>query len=108
MTLRKAGTRKLMVENDEYRWIIAPRSRGIIVLVVEYSEEKGQKLEVHLESDINEFWIEFPYVEDLYLKIITPKEVAIIIAKAIELGWKAKQKGKPLVFNWNDNRLVMR
>ncbi|MCU6793522.1 hypothetical protein OB236_15565 [Paenibacillus sp. WQ 127069] len=108
MTLSKKGSRKIVVDEEEYRWIISATSKGRIVLITEHGQEKGQRIEVYIESDINEFWVEFPYVDDLNLKIVKPKEVAVIITKAIEQGWRSKEKGAPIVFDWFENKLVKR
>ncbi|MNR51877.1 hypothetical protein D3C85_1716200 [compost metagenome] len=74
------------------------------MLIAEHSKEKGQRIEVYVESDINDFWVEFPHVEGLNLKVVKPKEVAAIIVEAMAQGWEPRKKGAPLVFEW-DNKL---
>lgn len=74
------------------------------MLNAEHEKEKGQRIEVHIQSDINDFWVEFPHVDDLNLKVIKPNEVATIILEAILQGWEPREKGSTLVFEW-DNTL---
>ncbi|WP_163853630.1 hypothetical protein [Paenibacillus elgii] len=106
MTLRNKGSRKIAVGNEPYRWVISAASKGHIVLIAEHGQEKGRKLQVYIESDINDYWVEFPYVDSLNLKIVTPKEVAAIISQAIEKGWNPKEKGSPMVFDWSGEVLA--
>ncbi|WP_310829134.1 hypothetical protein [Paenibacillus pedocola] len=54
MTLSKKGSRKIVVGNVEYRWTISATTRGRFVLIVEHGKEKGQRIEVQIQSDINE------------------------------------------------------
>lgn len=108
MTLSKKGSRKIVVGDEEYRWTISATTRGRIVLIVEHGKEKGKRIEVQIQSDINEFWDEFPHVHDLKLKVVKPKEVAIIIIEAIEQGWRPREKGVPLGFDWDNFSLSSR
>lgn len=108
VTLRNKGSRKIVVGNEPYRWIISAASKGHIALIAEHGQEKGQKLHVHIESDINDYWVRFPYVDGLNLKIVTPKEVATMISQAIEQGWNPKENGPPMVFDWSGEVLAGR
>ena len=65
MTISKKGTRKITVRQELYKWVITPSAKGILTLTVQHNEVNGQLLRVDIESDINEFWVEFPYVETL-------------------------------------------
>jgi hypothetical protein len=73
---------------------------------VEQSSKKGRRLEVKIKTDINDYWVEFPNVDELDLKIITPKDVSIIINKALEHGWKPSEKGKPMSLISEENTLT--
>ncbi|CAM4210654.1 hypothetical protein FHS16_000348 [Paenibacillus endophyticus] len=106
MTMPKKGTRKITVGNTTYRWHISATSKGRIVLIAEHNEEKGQKLEVYIASDINDYWVEFPHVEQLNLKLVKPSEVAIILTEAMGKGWRPEEKRPPLLFNWIYRELV--
>lgn len=106
VSLRNKGSRKIVVGNEPYRWVISAASKGHLVLIAEHRQEKGQRLHVHIESDINDYWVEFPYTDSLNLKIVTPKEVAMIISQATEQGWNPKDKGPPMVCDWCGDVLV--
>jgi hypothetical protein len=109
LTLSNKGSRSIVVGDDEYRWTIsATTTKGSIVLIAEHRKEKGQKIEVHIKSDINDFWLEIPHVEGLNLKVVKPNEVAMIISEAIAKGWKPREKGKLLVFDWDNSKLQIK
>lgn len=108
MTLSKKGSRKIVVGNEEYRWTISATTKGHIFLIVEHGKEKGQRIEVHIQSDINKIWSEFPHIDGLNLKVVKPKEVATIILEAIVSGWIPREKGTPLVFDWDNAKLESR
>lgn len=106
MTISEKGSRKIIVGQEQFRWVITPSARGIITLTVQHDEVKGQLLRVDIESDINEFWVEFPNVESLNNKIVMPAEIALIISEAIIQGWKPREKGALLRFKHSENKLL--
>ncbi|MBD0380977.1 hypothetical protein [Paenibacillus sedimenti] len=106
MTISKKGSRKIVVGQEAYRWVITPSAKGILTLTLQHDEFKGQLIRVKVESDINEYWVEFPNVESLNNKVVTPAEVASIITEAIRLGWKPLEKGNLLGFKLSGNNLV--
>ena len=106
MTISKKGSRKITVGQELYRGVITPSARGIVTLTVQHDDVKGQLLRVDIESDINEFWVEFPNVESLNNNIVMPAEIALIISEAISKGWNPKEKGALLSFKLSDNKLV--
>lgn len=108
MTIRKKGSRKITIGHEVLRWVITPSSKGIIVLTAQHDEIKGQLIRVYIESDINEFWVEFPYVESLDCKVVKSAEVAAIIIDAIKQGWNPRGSGSPISFNRVNNTLVER
>lgn len=108
MTISKKGSRKIIVSQEAFRWVISPSFKGIIVLTVQHEEVSGQIIRVYIESDINDFWVEFPHVEPLNNKVITPAEVSTIIAEAIMKGWDPRKKGTPLSFNLFGSTLIKR
>ncbi|MCR8842896.1 hypothetical protein NQ117_04325 [Paenibacillus sp. SC116] len=61
VTLSKKGSRTITVENELYSWAISAKGKGSLVLIIGHRMEKGQKIEVHLQSDINDYWTEFPH-----------------------------------------------
>lgn len=107
MTLSKKSSRRIVVNEVNYRWTISPSS-DYVVLIAEFEGVKGRRLEVKIQTDINSFWINFPEVSDLNLKIVYPKEVAIIISTAIKQGWDPYEKGSPLRFELSSNNVLKR
>jgi hypothetical protein len=107
MTLQKRNSRTILIDNIRYRWLISPNKKFVIV-VVQQEKANGQKIEVHVATDIHSYWIEFPYTENLNLKVITPKDTAAIIRQALTLGWQPENPGKPLIFDFIDSKLLLR
>jgi hypothetical protein len=105
VTLSKKGLRKITFTNEDFSWKVAP-NRGYVVIVVEHSSKKGRIVEVKIKTDINDYWVEFPNVDELDLKVITPKDVSIIINEALAHGWKPSEKGKPMSFIFEENILT--
>jgi hypothetical protein len=73
---------------------------------VEHSSKKGRIVEVKIKTDIYDYWVEFPNVDELDLKVITPKDVSIIINEALAHGWKPSEKGKLMSFIFEENILT--
>jgi hypothetical protein len=105
MSLSKKNSRTIRVRDSDFRWTISPKKNQII-FVAELIDAKGRKIEVTIDSDINRFWIEFPNVEDLSLKVIKPKDVENIITQALQNGWVPSDKGTPLRFEFKNEKLV--
>ncbi|RNB88334.1 hypothetical protein EDM59_04195 [Brevibacillus nitrificans] len=100
MTMSKKGTRRIVVGQESYRWAVSPasNSKGLLVLTVEHTDYQGQLIRVYIESDRNEYWLEFPKVEKLTARAIKPADVSEIISQAVSFGWDPKRKGPPLSF----------
>jgi len=107
MALSKKKSRIITIENEKFRWVISPSS-GYLVYVAEKEDVKGRKIEVYIKSYINDFWVKFPHVKDLKLKIIKPKDSESIIKQALKLGWIPEEKGRPIVFDLVNNKLIKR
>lgn len=105
MTLIKKATRTIKINNETFRWVISPNN-DYIVLVVENNDIKGSKINVYIETDIDKYWINFPKVENMNLKVIKPKDVEFIIKQAIKQGWDSKKSGKPIIFYLKQNVLI--
>lgn len=91
MSLRKQRSRKIKVAEINFRWTIAPKDSQII-LAAESIETKGRKIEVTIDSDINRMWVEFPYTENLNLRVFKPNDVENIISLALQKGWGSFRK----------------
>jgi hypothetical protein len=107
MAIPNKNSRKIVVGNETYKWIISPKDKYII-LVAEHKEFKGRRIEVYIRSDIKNYHINNPNIEDLNIKIIKPKDVELIIIQAIEQGWNAEEKGPPIIFDLVGDLLVKR
>lgn len=107
MTLSKKKSRRIVVNNDTYRWGISPDD-GYIVFVAELCEVQGRKIQVYINSDIDKIWVNFPNVEDLNLKITKPKDVEYMISEALKKGWNPKEKGNPIIFDLINDALIKR
>lgn len=98
MTIGKRKSRTININGEIFRWVVSPGS-GFLVFVLEHETIKGQRIEVYIESDTNDYWINFPYIENMNLRLVKPYVVRRMIVQAISLGWKYKETGRPIVFN---------
>lgn len=103
----KNKSRIISIDNIEYCWLVGP-NKGSNVFVAQKEGIEGRIIEVHFKTDINSFWVEFPNVKDLNLKVLYPKDSETIIRQALQLGWHPDDKGKPLVYDFENNSLVKR
>lgn len=87
MTLSRKKSRLIVVDENQYRWVISPDS-GYVVYVAEKEGFKGRKIEVYIDSEINTYWEKFPNVDTINMRIIKPKDSELIIRQALQLGWK--------------------
>jgi hypothetical protein len=112
MTLSIRKSRKIVVNDVEYRWSSSQDS-GYMVLVAQHSSGNGRKLEVIISDDRNiviengNYSIEIGDTDKL---IITPRLVQAVIRDALDLGWKPTENGPPveLAFNENSGKLDIR
>lgn len=100
--LSKKRSRPIVVGNERYRWSVGKGS-GYVVLAVQHDEANGQRLETVISTDVGEFWVEFPHVDGLTLKVIKPSLVSRIILDALQMGWRPKEKRSPLETTLNAN-----
>jgi hypothetical protein len=107
MAIPKKKSRIITIDDIQYRWIVGPND-GYNVFVAEKENVKGCKIEVFFETDINSYWVEFPNVESLNLKILKPKDAETIIQQAIKMGWNPDEKGAPFIFDWIEEKLIKR
>ncbi|GMQ57189.1 hypothetical protein AN1V17_15840 [Vallitalea sediminicola] len=98
--MSKKGLRKIMINGKSYNWKISNENH-FLILVCEKSYNEGSKIIVNLDSETHKFWLEFPHVENLNLRPITPRDVKEIISQAIEQGWNPEAKGAILRFEYS-------
>lgn len=89
MTVPNKGSRPIIVDEADYRWMVASRN-GPIRLVVEASNVKGQRLcatfpfgDYYLDTT-NQWW------PDLQIR---PEHVRKLIRVALERGWRPLASG---------------
>lgn len=93
---------------DDYRWKISSSSKGLLVFTAEHADEQGQIIRIYIKSDVNEYWVEFPHVDKLNVRIIKSADVSMIISQAVSLGWNPRRKGPPLTFTMNGDSIELR
>jgi len=110
MTLSKRKSRKIVVNDEEYRWSPSQDS-GFMVLVVQIESGKGKKLEIVISDDKNvvvengNYSIENGDVDKL---LITPSLVQKLITDALSMGWNPKELGSPVELSLIGNVLEVR
>ncbi|MBN8231853.1 hypothetical protein JYK02_30505 [Corallococcus macrosporus] len=82
MTLRRKGTRRIVVGTTPYRWTVAPNDEPGLAIVVEYESGQGQRMVT---------WVE-------HGTVISPGLVKEAINHALEAGWHPEQPGVERVF----------
>jgi hypothetical protein len=101
MGLAKKGSRKINVENTEYRWTVSPDD-GFMVIVVEKRENPGQRLSVQIGYDDERSHSGV----SVQRQKITPSLIRQVILKARSLGWTPTQRGKELCLRLQRDNLV--
>jgi hypothetical protein len=99
--------RTILIDGIKYRWLVEP-NHGYNVFVAQKEGVEGRIIEVYFATDIASYWIEFPNVDNLNLKVFMPKDSEIIIRQALQLGWDPEEKGSPIVYDLIDNKLSKR
>lgn len=94
MALSKKGSRSITVGQEQYRWVVSPAAKGMMVLTVQHTEGNGQMIRVYAKADVHGH----AQGDAQQVRIIKPAEVAAIIPEAILLGWTPTQPGAPLHF----------
>lgn len=107
MALPKKKSRTILIDNIKYHWLVGPND-GYNVFVAQQEGVKGRIIKVYFATDINSYWVEFPNVDNLNLKIIKPKDAEAIIRQALQLGWNPEEPGNPIVHDLIDNKLLKR
>lgn len=110
MTLSNRNSRKIVVNDEEYRWSPSQDS-GFMVLIVQHVSGNGKKLEVVISDDKNiivengSYSIQVGCTNKL---LITPKLVQTIISDALTMGWCPDKLGPPVELSLCDGRLEIR
>lgn len=110
MSLSKKKSRKISVDQNEYRWSPSEDS-GYMILVVQTISGKGKKLEIVISDDENVVVENGSYsieVSETGKLIITPKLVESLIRDSIEMGWEPLKMGPPVQLSLNEGELQIR
>jgi hypothetical protein len=81
MGLRRKGTKKIVVENPSYRWVVVADDEPGMAMVVEHFDSPGQRLVSWVEHGVT----------------ISPKLVRSAILDGLEAGWNPLGRGADLV-----------
>jgi hypothetical protein len=71
MALPKKKSRTILIDSIKYRWLVGPND-GYNVFVAQKEGINGRIIEVYFDTDIDSYWVKFPEVDNLNLKIIRP------------------------------------
>lgn len=91
MTMPKKGTRKIVVDSEEYRWKLAFNHEESfekhIRAAIELADSQGSTLVVYLIG-LNVNYVDYDRDDP-----ITPKDIEDFIRKALAAGWQPREKG---------------
>ncbi len=107
MALPKKKSRIINVDDIKYRFMIGPND-GFNIFYAQNDVTNGCKIMVYFDTDIDSFWVNFPDVDDLNLKVLKPQEAESIIRQAIKLGWHSEKRGKTLIYTLTDGIIAER
>lgn len=80
MGIAKKGTRKIIVDEISYRWVVSPDDEPGLGIIVEKHDNPGQRLTIYVPHGT----------------IISPGLVRKIILYGIDIGWNPSETGKPI------------
>ena len=107
MALPKKKSRIIEIDTISYRWMVGPNDM-YNVFVAEKESIKGSRIEVYFHPSINKSLGEYPDPDKRNLKIITPKNAALIIRQALQMGWDPEKKSAPIVYDLNEDKMIKR
>ncbi|MEL6112840.1 MAG: hypothetical protein AAFR20_08550 [Pseudomonadota bacterium] len=100
MAIPSRGSRKIVVEGEEYRWLVRKKATysqadygaGKIHVAIEHAKEKGSTLHIQTDRTHPKDW------GTVSVAPVTPLDVARWIKMAIEIGWNPKKPGPTFHF----------
>ena len=111
MTLPKKKSRKITVDNQTYRYLIANRGANLS-LTIEADNTKGQL--VNFRVPYCDPWLKFSVEQvsdeklpDNQIQSMTPVFVQKVIVFALKKGWQPTTKQKPLHIMLEDGELKL-
>jgi hypothetical protein len=110
MGLPKKGSRRILINETNYRYIITGND-GYIDLIIEQDDCQGQRLTVsfdyHHEKEQKESELGEKYTSLTQTNQITPVVVKQSIEYGIDNGWTPNQKGKEIRINFIDDKVKL-
>ena len=86
MTMPKKGTRRIVVDEIAYRWLVSPNDEPGLGIIVEREQSLGQKMITWVEHE----------------NIISPDTVKKAILYALSKGWQPEKPARILEFQFKD------
>ncbi len=86
MSIARKGTRRIVVEGESYRWVVAPDDEPGLGIIVEREAGHGQRLLA---------WVE-------HGNTISPALVRKVILFALSRGWAPSERKKQMTFRLDD------
>lgn len=101
MAIPKKGSRKLVLDNETYRWLIRRKATytqsdygiGYIHVAVEHAEENGSVLIIYTSKPHPKDWA------TVEVDAVTPTDVEKWIRVALKKGWSPKEVGRQFKLN---------
>jgi hypothetical protein len=100
MAIRKAGSRRIVVDGVSYLWRVRRRPTycqgnawGLLSLCVQRVEHPGATLVVKLDRPRPDNWFGLPSMA------VRPSDVAGLVRKALEAGWRPGATGPQFVLS---------
>lgn len=90
MGIAKKGTRRIVVDGENYRWVVSPDDEPGLGIVIEKEDHQGQRLVA---------WVE-------HGTIISPGLVKRVILYALTLGWSPMERKSQMTIGLDDAFII--
>jgi hypothetical protein len=101
MGLARKGSRKIHVENTDYRWVVSPDD-GFMRIVIERWEMPGQRVSIQIGYRDEQS----SSGSSIQRERITPALIRQIILKAPSFGWTPGERGKEICLTLENDDLL--
>ncbi|MBE9013108.1 hypothetical protein IQ250_23185 [Pseudanabaenaceae cyanobacterium LEGE 13415] len=116
MAIPKKGTRKILIEEEPFIWLVRRQGtncqldypEGCLHVAVEHSQEPGSTL-VIITDRLHPKG--YSLVQSWHLERsdtvtpVTPSDIASWVQQALQMGWQPKQSGQPFIVRVVDKSL---
>ncbi len=101
MAIPKRGSRKIVVDGEEYRWLIRRKATynqtdygsGYLNVAVEHACSNGSVLVIYTDKPHPKDWA------TTSVEPVTPQNIKTWIKGALQIGWTPKEKGAQFEYN---------